>query len=124
MSPGNLGPSALDVLLLVEFKFCKQRNSVLKIFFDIDISIQTPTNKKQHMHTHTHPARVCCKPICESHLQFYFRHCSTWYPYSSGQAAQESPRYGWRNPASARLTALSPCQLDDHEHSEVIITQM
>ncbi len=71
-----------------------------------------------------HPARLRCRGISSTHLQFCCHRCSTLGPYSLGQAVQGSPRYGWRNPASVPLKALSPCQLDenDHEYSEVGIS--
>lgn len=49
-----------------------------------------------------HPARLCCGAVSGSHLQFCCRRCSTWGPYSLGQAVQGSPRYGWRNPVSVQ----------------------
>lgn len=49
--------------------------------------------------------------LCD--LQFCCHRCSTWDPYSLAQAVQGSPHCGWRNPVSAQLMALSPCQLDD-----------
>lgn len=64
---------------------------------------------------------MCRRAISGTHLQFCCRRCSTWGPYSLGQAVQGSPRYGWRNPVSVQLMASSPCQLDDDEHSEVEI---
>ena len=48
-----------------------------------------------------------------SHLQFCFRRCSTWCPYSLGRAVQGNPRCGWRNPVSVQSMALSPCRLDE-----------
>lgn len=63
---------------------------------------------------HLHALRARCRdsglPLC------FLRYSSTWCPCSLGLVAQGSPRYGWRNPASARSTASSPCQLED-EHS-------